>query len=472
MSGMGPAGLEVSLGPLRLKHPLINASGTFDLFEAAEAVGRALLDDPPVAAYVPKTVTLQPRRGNEPPRIVETEMGMLNSIGLPNGGVERFVTDLLPRLVDVPRPLILNLGGFALEDYRLGAELLRLGVERLLGEGWTARVGLELNVSCPNVHSGCMSIGTDPDETRAVTAAVRSVWPGLLVVKLTPNVTDLMPIALAAADGGASALSLVNTFKGLVLDRFTLRPYLGGGTGGLSGPAIKPLALRCVYEVSGAVDLPVVGMGGVTDVQDVLDFLACGASVVAVGAAGFRDPWLPARLAKELASRCSSGDCLWRRWWAVPIVLRNSDAADRRKAVAKGPALGDNGVREQFSQHSPDSRTFTPAADGSPAAGERHPLPAGQAQGGAQAGHGQHLRRARRPPGVSPYGQGVRHHHGRSEVRPGQDHQDPGALPGQPLQDGHRSDPSPATRARRAAPGLAPPRHRPAHRHLRAFGRR
>jgi dihydroorotate dehydrogenase (NAD+) catalytic subunit len=302
MSGIGPADLEVYLGPLRLTHPLINASGTFDLFEAAEAVDPALLDDPPVAAYVPKTVTLHPRRGNEPPRIVETETGMLNSIGLPNAGVERFITDLLPRLVDIPRPLILNLGGFALEDYRLGGELLRRGVERLLGEGWMARVGLELNISCPNVHSGCMSIGTDPDETRAVTAAVRSVWPGLLVVKLTPNVTDLVPIAQAAEEGGASALSLVNTFKGLVLDRLTLRPYLGGGTGGLSGPAIKPLALRCVYEVSSAVKLPVVGMGGVTEVQDVLDFLACGAGVVAVGAAGFRDPWLPARLAKGLAT--------------------------------------------------------------------------------------------------------------------------------------------------------------------------
>lgn len=301
----GAARLSVSLGPLRLAHPLINASGTFDLFEAADALGPGLLADPPVAAYVPKTVTLRSRRGNEPPRIVETASGMLNSIGLPNMGVEAYVERLLPRLLQLPRPSILNLGGFAVEDYALGAELLRKGVERLVGEEWLERVGLELNVSCPNVHSGCISIGSDPRETQAVTEAVRDVWPGLLLVKLTPNVTDLVPIARAAQAGGAGGLSLVNTFKGLVLDRVSLRPYLGGRTGGLSGPAIKPLALRCVFEVAAAVDLPVVGMGGVCEAQDVVDFLACGATAVAVGAAGFRDPWLPARLAAELADELS-----------------------------------------------------------------------------------------------------------------------------------------------------------------------
>lgn len=293
--------LSVSLGPLRLAHPLINASGTLDLFDAAAALDASLLEDPPVAAYVPKTVTLRPRRGNEPPRILETEGGMLNSIGLPNVGVEAYAQSLLPRLLAIPRPLLLNLGGFAIEDYRAGAEVLRAAVERLAGDGWERRVGLELNVSCPNVHSGCISIGSDPRETEAVTAAVRAVWPGLLAVKLTPNVTDIAPIARAAEAAGASALSLVNTFKGLALDRSTLRPYLGGGTGGLSGPAIKPLALRFVYEAAGAVDLPLIGMGGVSVVQDVLDFLACGATLVAVGAAGFRDPWLPAKLADQLA---------------------------------------------------------------------------------------------------------------------------------------------------------------------------
>jgi len=161
---------------------------------------------------------------------------------------------------------------------------------------------MELNISCPNVHSGCMSIGTDAEETAQVTRAVRSVWPQplLLAVKLTPNVTDIARVALAAEGAGASALSLVNTFKGLVVDRDTLKPYLGGVTGGLSGPAIKPLALRCVFEVAAVVGIPIIGMGGVASVQDVIEFMACGASVVAVGAAGFTDPWLPARLAEEL----------------------------------------------------------------------------------------------------------------------------------------------------------------------------
>jgi dihydroorotate dehydrogenase (NAD+) catalytic subunit len=166
---------------------------------------------------------------------------------------------------------------------------------------WTERVGLELNVSCPNVHSGCMSIGADPEETSALLHAVRPVWPGLLMPKLTPNVTDIASVARAAEAAGADALSLVNTFKGLAIDRMSLRPSLGGVTGGLSGPAIKPLALRCVYEVAATVEIPIVGMGGATEVQDVVDFLACGASVVAIGCAAFRDPATAGRLSRELA---------------------------------------------------------------------------------------------------------------------------------------------------------------------------
>jgi dihydroorotate dehydrogenase (NAD+) catalytic subunit len=314
--------LSVALGPLQLTHPLVNASGTLDLFEVADALGDGYLVDPPVAAYVPKTVTLLPRRGNEPPRVVETAAGMLNSIGLPNPGIGVFVDNEIPRLLALPRPVIVNVGGFGIEDYVLAVERIRHAVASwapgagrgkdavadggdcaVLGRApWMAKVGLELNVSCPNVHSGCISIGSDADELRALVAAVRVVWPepALLVVKLTPNVTDLPSLAVAAQEAGASALSLVNTFKGLVLDRRTLRPYLGGGTGGLSGPAIKPLALRAVWEVAQATTVPLIGMGGVADVDDVIDMLACGASVVAVGAAGFREPSLPARLAREL----------------------------------------------------------------------------------------------------------------------------------------------------------------------------
>jgi dihydroorotate dehydrogenase (NAD+) catalytic subunit len=302
----GASDLTVALGPLKLAHPLINGSGTLDLFEVAGALGRGLLEHPPVAAYVPKTVTRFPRRGNEPPRILESEGGMLNAIGLPNEGVDAFVEHELTRLLALPCPLILNVGGFSVEDYVAVAEVLRGELDGRSGggerrsAGWLERVGLELNVSCPNVRSGCMSIGTSPEETRATVSGVRAVWPGLLVVKLTPNVTDIVPVAQAAEAAGADALSLVNTFKGLALDRSSLRPYLGNVTGGLSGPAIKPLALRCVYEVASAVSVPLIGMGGVCAVQDVLDFIACGASVVAVGAAGFRDPLLPGRLAEEL----------------------------------------------------------------------------------------------------------------------------------------------------------------------------
>lgn len=313
-SATGGPSLLTRLGPLELAHPLINASGTFDLFETEVCLsggdspaGAGLSTHPPVAAYVPKTVTLQPRRGNEPPRILETAAGMLNSIGLPNVGLDAYIAMELPRLLALPCPVILNVGGFAPVEYVRSAARLREAVEALAAEApgsgspdWTARVGLELNVSCPNVHSGCMSIGTDEEETRALVTGVRPVWPGLLVVKLTPNVTDIVPIARAAVEAGADALSLVNTFKGLAVDRISLRPYLGGVTGGLSGPAIKPLALRFVFEVAGAVDVPLIGMGGVETVQDVLDFLACGATAVAVGAAGFRDPLLPARLAEGL----------------------------------------------------------------------------------------------------------------------------------------------------------------------------
>ncbi len=309
-----PIDLAVDLGPLRLAHPLINASGTFDLLEVAESLDSTIVAEPPVAAYVPKTVTLQPRRGNEPPRILETVGGMLNSIGLPNRGVEIFVEEDLPRLLTLPCPLILNVGGFGAEEYGLLAVRVRRALD-VLQPGWVTRVGLELNISCPNVHSGCISIGTDPAETLTAVAGAREAWPGLLVVKLTPNIGDILPVARAAVEAGADALALVNTFKGLALDRVTLRPYLGGVTGGLSGPAIKPLALRFVYEVAQEVDVPLIGMGGVASVRDVLDFLACGATVVAVGAAGFRDPRLPGRLATELAAE------LRRRGWCLSDVV-------------------------------------------------------------------------------------------------------------------------------------------------------
>jgi dihydroorotate dehydrogenase (NAD+) catalytic subunit len=292
--------LSVRLGPLRLAYPLINGSGTLELFELAEAVDQRFIDQPPVAAYVPKTITLSPRAGNPPPRILETPSGMINAIGLPGEGLEVFVADSLPRLLTLPCPLILSVGGFSQSEYVTMASGLRQALETAAGEGWTERVGLELNISCPNVHSGCVSIGTDPEETEQVVSAVRGVWPGLLVAKLTPNVTDIVAIGQAAERAGADAVAAVNTFKGLVLERYSLRPYLGNITGGLSGPAIKPLALRAVYELYEGLTVPVIGMGGVVTVEDVLEFIACGAAVVAVGSSGLQDQSRASSLADEL----------------------------------------------------------------------------------------------------------------------------------------------------------------------------
>lgn len=292
----------MQLGPLRLEHPVINASGTMELFELAETVGQQILEHPPVAAYMPKTVTVKPRTGNPAPRILETVGGMINAIGLPGRGLDAFVAEELPRLLSLPCPLILSIGGFSIGEYVYLAMGLREALDRVTEGEWIKRVGLELNISCPNVHSGCASIGSDTRETNELVKAVRKAWPGLLVVKLTPAVADIAAIGRAAAAAGADAIAAVNTYKALVIDRRTLRPYLGNITGGLSGPAIKPLALRAVYELFGAVKVPVIGMGGIATVEDVLEFLSCGAKVVAVGSAGFREPGLAGVLSQQLAA--------------------------------------------------------------------------------------------------------------------------------------------------------------------------
>ncbi|MBN1319217.1 MAG: dihydroorotate dehydrogenase [Thermoleophilia bacterium] len=294
--------LTVQLGPLRLEHPVINASGTMEILELAETLGPGVLERPPVAAYVPKTVTLKPRPGNPAPRILETAGGMINAIGLPGRGLDAFVAEELPRLLELPCPLVLSIGGFSAGEYLLLAMGLRDALERLVGEGWTERAGLELNISCPNVHSGCASIGSDTREAGDLVKTIRKAWPGLLVVKLTPNVADIAAIGRVAASAGADAIAAVNTYKGLVIDRRTLRPHLGNITGGVSGPAMKPLALRAVYELFAAVDVPIIGMGGIATVEDVLEFISCGAKVVAVGSAGFREPGLARVLSHQLAA--------------------------------------------------------------------------------------------------------------------------------------------------------------------------
>jgi dihydroorotate dehydrogenase (NAD+) catalytic subunit len=298
--------LSVQLGPLRLAHPLINASGTMELFDLASAIDERFLTEPPVAAYVPKTITLMPRVGNPPPRILETPCGMINAIGLPGEGLQAFVAESLPRLLGLPCPLILSVGGFSQEEYVAMANGLCAALDATAGEGWTARVGLELNISCPNVHSGCASIGSDPGETGEVVGAVRAAWPGLLVAKLTPNVTDIVAIGKAAEQAGVDAVAAVNTVKGMVLDRRSLRPYLGNVTGGLSGAAIKPVALKAVYDLFEGITVPIIGMGGVATAQDVVEFISCGARVVAVGSAGFQDQCRAADLAVQLGDQLAA----------------------------------------------------------------------------------------------------------------------------------------------------------------------
>ena len=298
-SGLAPD-LSVRLGPLRLEHPIVNASGTMEIFELAEVFGPDILDHPPVAAYVPKTITVDARAGNRPPRMLETPAGMINAIGLSGEGLQAFIAGRLPQLLALPCPLILSVGGFSLEEYVTLASELSEALQAAVGDDWPAKAGLELNISCPNVHTGCVSIGSDPGETTRVVAAARKAWAGLLIAKLTPNVTDIATIGRAAEAAGADALAAVNTYKGLIIDRATLKPYLGNLTGGLSGPAIKPLALRAVYDLFESVEVPIIGMGGVATAQDVLEFISCGAQAVAVGSAAFREPCLGARLADEV----------------------------------------------------------------------------------------------------------------------------------------------------------------------------
>jgi dihydroorotate dehydrogenase (NAD+) catalytic subunit len=291
--------LDVDLGGLHLAHPLVDASGTFDLLEYARRSEGDYFTCFPYAAYVPKTVTADARRGNPPPRVTETAAGMINAIGLENPGIEAWI-GLLPEWARLAQPVIVSVGGNAPEQY--AAVIRRL--EQHLAAADPASVprieGYELNVSCPNVSSG-LQIGADAAATAAVVGAARAETGRLLLAKLTPNVADVVVIARAAVEAGADGLALINTVKAMVLDRDTLRPFLGNRTGGLCGPAIKPLALRMVAEVAQALpEVPLVGMGGVMSGLDALEFIACGATAVAVGAANFTGLEAPARILTEL----------------------------------------------------------------------------------------------------------------------------------------------------------------------------
>ena len=277
---------------IELAHPIINASGTFDAIAARRAFGDALLRRFPFAAFVSKTVTLEPRQGNPPPRLYELPGGMLNSIGLPNKGLEGYLAHDLPELARLPVPLIVNVMGFTREQV---ATLVEAFGDR------DEVAGLELNVSCPNVETG-MIMGADPHETGALLDTVRPHTRKPLIVKLTPNCTSPGEVAAAAEAHGADAVSLVNTLRGMAFHpRRPSEPWLGGGTGGMSGPAIRAIALAQVAEVRSRVSIPIVGMGGVQNGRHAYEFIHAGADVVAVGTESFRDPLAGARVAAELA---------------------------------------------------------------------------------------------------------------------------------------------------------------------------
>lgn len=282
--------MSIAFCGIDLAHPIVNASGTFDAIAARRAFGDALLEEFPFAAFVSKTVTLAPRQGNPPPRLWELPAGLMNSIGLPNKGLAGYLSEDLPQLAELPVPVIVNVMGFTREEV---GTLVEAFAER------EEVAALELNVSCPNVETGTV-MGADPGEVAALLDHVRPRTAKPLVVKLTPNATDPGAVAAAAEAHGADAISLVNTLRGMALDPGTGAPWLGGRTGGVSGPAVRAIALAQVAEVVGRVALPLVGMGGVQSGEHARDLLAMGATLVAVGTESFRDPAAGSRVAREL----------------------------------------------------------------------------------------------------------------------------------------------------------------------------
>lgn len=292
-----PTRAPIDFCGIAVEHPIINASGTFDALAARRAFGDGLLQHFPFSAYVSKTVTVARRDGNPPPRLWELAGGMMNSIGLPNRGLEGYLEHDLPQLAELPVPLIVNVMGFSRDEV---ATLVAAFAER------EEVAGLELNVSCPNVKTG-MIMGADPDETARLLERVRPLTEKPLIVKLTPNATSPPAVARAAQESGADAVSLINTLRGMALDPASGEAVLGGVTGGLSGPAVRAVALAQLHDVAAAVDIAIVGMGGVQSGADAADLMRAGAHLVAVGTESFRDPAAGSRIARELDELAGRG---------------------------------------------------------------------------------------------------------------------------------------------------------------------
>lgn len=282
--------LSVDLPGLQLKNPIMPASGCFGF---GKEYGK-LYDLSVLGAIMIKATTLETRLGNPTPRVAETSSGMLNAIGLQNPGLQGVMEGELPWLAQFDVPIIANVAGTETEDYVEVAKVLSTAPNVY---------ALELNISCPNVKEGGITFGTDPKIAKELTAAVKAVSQVPVYVKLSPNVTDIKEIAIAVEEGGADGITMINTLLGMRLDEKTGKPIIANKTGGLSGPAIKPVAIKMVHEVSQVVNIPIIGMGGITNTQDVIDFLSAGASAVAVGTANFVNPFICPTIIEELPAK-------------------------------------------------------------------------------------------------------------------------------------------------------------------------
>ena len=284
--------LEVDLGAgLKLKNPVLTASGTFGYgTEYAD-----FIDLNRLGGFIVKGTTLNPREGNDSPRMAQTPMGMINAVGLQNKGVDHFVEHIYPTIKDLDTNVIVNVSGASVADYVAVAEKLA---------PLSGIPAIEVNISCPNVKAGGMAFGTTCAGAADVTAAVRRAWPRHLMVKLSPNVTDITEIALAAESAGADSVSLINTLLAMAIDVERQRPYLSTITGGLSGPAVKPIAVRMVWQVAKKVRIPVVGLGGISTAADALEFIMAGAAAVQIGTANFIDPAVTVKVIDGLTDYC------------------------------------------------------------------------------------------------------------------------------------------------------------------------
>jgi dihydroorotate dehydrogenase (NAD+) catalytic subunit len=290
------ADLTTKIAGLTMKNPVMTASGTFGYgVEFADFVN---LED--IGGIIVKGTTLNPREGNDYPRMVETASGMLNCVGLQNKGVDYFCTQIYPEIKDIKTNMIVNVSGSSLEDYAECAARIN-ELENI--------PAIELNISCPNVKQGGMAFGVTTEGAAAVVKAVRDVYKKTLIVKLSPNVTSIVDIARVVEDAGADAVSLINTLMGMVIDIEKRKPVLSIATGGMSGPAVKPVAVRCVWQVAKAVNIPVIGLGGIMNAHDAIEFLLAGASAIEIGTANFIDPAVTVKVANGISDWLDQHAC-------------------------------------------------------------------------------------------------------------------------------------------------------------------